>query len=148
MKTSFIIFFVLLALFPCSAQSSMDTDSIGIIKTVSGEVLVVGRQGRLSATPNMKIHQGDAIKTAETSSVGLIFDDDTAVSLGPDSEFAIESFLFNPVDQELSFVSRLIHGTFCFITGQIARLAPKRVKFETPEATLGVRGTKFLVKVE
>ncbi len=148
MKTNLITFLFFVALFPCSALGSMGTDSIGIVKSVSGEVFVIGNQSRLSATPNMKIHQGDAIKTAEESSVGLIFDDDTTVSLGPNSELAIESFLFNPVDQELSFVSRLAHGTFCFITGQIAKLAPKRVKFETPEATLGVRGTKFLVKVE
>jgi hypothetical protein len=96
----------------------------------------------------MKIHQGDAIRTGATSSVGLIFDDDTVVSLGPHSELAIERFQFNPVDRELSFFARLLKGTFCFITGQIAKLAPNKVKFETPEATLGVRGTKFLVKID
>jgi hypothetical protein len=61
---------------------------------------------------------------------------------------SIESFLFNPVNKELSFIARMIHGTFSFITGQIAKLAPERVTFETPDATLGVRGTKFLVKID
>jgi hypothetical protein len=42
----------------------------------------------------------------------------------------------------------MIHGTFSFITGQIAKLAPEKVKFETPDATLGVRGTKVLVKID
>jgi hypothetical protein len=96
----------------------------------------------------MKIQQGDTIKTGSSGSVGLIFDDDTAVSLGPNSELAVESFQFKPAEQKLSFFARLFKGTFCFVTGQIAKLAPDKVKFETPEATLGVRGTKFLVKID
>ena len=70
------------------------------------------------------------------------------VSLGPASEINVANYLFNPADQELSFVTRLLRGTFSFITGQIAKLAPQNVKLETPNATLGVRGTKFVVKVD
>ena len=123
-------------------------DSFGIVKSVSGEVLVSNAQHSISAVPNMKINQGDLIKTGGDGSVGLIFTDDTVVALGPNSEIKIESFLFNPVDLQLSFVARLFKGTFSFITGQIAKLAPKNVKFETPEATLGVRGTKLLVEID
>ncbi|MBU1564997.1 MAG: FecR domain-containing protein [Proteobacteria bacterium] len=148
MKSFLTIFCLLAALFAGAESCSASTDSVGIIKTVSGEVFLVSTQKSLSAAPNMKINRGDTIKTGATGSVGLIFDDDTVVSLGPNSEIAVESFMFNPVDQELSFVSRLIKGTFCFVTGQIAKLAPKKVKFETPEATLGVRGTKFLVEID
>jgi hypothetical protein len=118
------------------------------VKTVSGEVFLSSAQNTLAAAANTPISQGDTIKTGVAGSAGLIFDDDTVVSLGPKSEFTIEKFQFNPVDQELSFVSRLIKGTFCFVTGQIAKLAPNTVKFATPEATLGVRGTKFLVKID
>ena len=149
MKNFLLIFIVLTTLLlnfrSCPAGTA---ESVGIIKTVSGEVFLVSTQNTLPAMPNMKIGLKDAIKTGAAGSVGLIFDDDTVVSLGPNSEMAIESFLFNPVDQELSFVTRLAKGTFCFVTGQIAKLAPKKVTFQTPEATLGVRGTKFLVKID
>ncbi len=57
-------------------------------------------------------------------------------------------FSLIPSERELSFITRMIHGTFSVITGQIAKLAPEKVIFETPDATLGVRGTKFLVRVE
>jgi hypothetical protein len=96
----------------------------------------------------MIVVQGNSIKTGANSSVGLLFEDDTVVALGPNSEIKIESYLFNPVDQELSFIARLAKGTFSFITGQIAKLAPQNVKFETPDATLGVRGTKLLVEID
>jgi hypothetical protein len=123
-------------------------DSFGIVKSVSGEVLISRSQSTLKAVPNMKIVQGDSIKTGDKGTVGLIFEDDTVVALDPNSEITIESYLFNPIDQELSFVARLFKGTFSFITGQIAKLAPKNVKFETPDATLGVRGTKLLVEID
>ena len=131
-----------------SERGLAQDDSFGIVKSVSGEVVVSNAQRSISAVPNMKINQGDSIKTGGDGSVGLIFADDTVVALGPNSEIKIESFLFNPVDLQLSFVARLFKGTFSFITGQIAKLAPKNVKFETPEATLGVRGTKLLVEID
>ncbi len=148
MKTLFASSLYLAVFWCCSSCYSAPTTAVAFISTVSGEVFLVSSQSTLQAAPNMKIFQGDTIKTGTAGGVGLIFDDDTVASLGPDSEIVVESFLFNPVDNELSFVTKLIKGTFCFITGQIAKLAPKAVMFETPEATLGVRGTKFLVKID
>lgn len=145
MKSFYHILFFLLFL-PCTAYAQQE--SAGIIKVVSGDVFITNDQTTIKAVPNMRISQGDLIQTGANSSAGLIFDDDTVVGLGPKSEMSIESFLFDPVKKELSFIARMIQGTFSFITGQIAKLAPEKVIFKTPDATLGVRGTKFLVKVE
>lgn len=131
-----------------SVSSMANVDQAGFVKSVSGEVFITTSEMTVKAYPNMKIAQGDSISTGENSNIGLIFNDDTVVSVGPKSEIIIEKFLFNPVDRELSFVARMVRGTFSFITGQIAKLAPKKVKLETPDATLGVRGTKLLVKID
>ena len=145
MKSFYRILFCLLFLC-CNAYAHQE--SAGIIKVVSGDVFITNAQMTIKAVPNMRISQGDSIQTGANSSAGLIFEDDTVVGLGPKSEMSIESFLFNPIKRELSFIAKMIHGTFSFITGQIAKLAPEKVIFETPDATLGVRGTKFLVKIE
>ncbi len=134
-------------LFIGSLNASAQQESAGIIKTVSGEVFITNPETTIKAVANMRIIQGDSIQTGANSSAGLIFEDDTVVALGPNSEMLIESFLFDPHNKKLSFIARMAHGTFSFITGQIAKLAPKKVKLETPDATLGVRGTKFLVKI-
>lgn len=124
-------------------------ESAGFVKSVSGEVFITtSSQMTLVAATNMKIMPGDSIRTEAKSSVGLIFEDDTVVSLGPQSEIMIQEFLFNPVDKELSFIVRMIRGTFSFISGQIAKLDSRNVKLETPDATLGVRGTKILLKID
>ncbi len=123
-------------------------DSAGFIKTISGDVYITTAQTTVKAVINMPIEQGDIIRTGADSSVGLVFEDDTVVALGPNSELSIDGFLFKPAEQQLSFIIRMIKGTFSFLTGQIAKLAPKKVVLETPNATLGVRGTKFVVNIE
>ena len=123
-------------------------ESIAFVDSVNGEVMIVSSEIAVKAVQNMKVIPGDSIKTGANSSVGLIFEDDTVVSLGPESEMEVDEFMFNPAERQLSFVARMIKGTFSFITGQIAKLAPQKVILETPGATLGVRGTKFVVEVD
>ena len=144
LKVIFLLSFLSILPNVCIAEF----ESIGFVDSVKGEVMIVSSKSAVKAVQNMKVITGDSIKTGSSSSVGLIFEDDTVVSLGPGSEMVIEAFLFNPADRELSFVARMFKGTFSFITGQIAKLAPQNVQLETPGATLGVRGTKFVVKVD
>jgi hypothetical protein len=148
MKTLQCVILLFFLLFCGSAVSDSNFESIGFVNNIIGDVYLKTPAATVRAAPNMKINQGDTIITAKKSSAGLIFDDDTVVSLGPESEIQIESFLFKPVEKELSFIARMIQGTFSLISGKIAKLAPDKVKIETPDATLGVRGTKILVKTE
>ncbi len=148
MKTFLGVLSIISFLLVGSINSMAKIESVGFVKSVSGDVFVISSNVSVKAVPNMKIIQGDSIKTSDKSSVGLIFEDDTVVSIGPNSQLEIQSYLFNPVEKELSFIVRMVRGTFSFITGQIAKLAPRKVKLETPDATLGVRGTKLLVKID
>ncbi len=148
MPTIYAFLLFIFLLFSGSVSAGTQSDSVGIVKSVSGDVFITGSQTTVKAVDNMRLLRGDSVRTGSDGSAGLIFEDDTVVALGPDSEMEIENFIFDPVNSGLSFVTRLIHGTFSFITGQIAKLAPDNVTLQTPDATLGVRGTKFLVKVD
>ncbi len=146
---SIVLCVAILPIFSLNARGAhAQGDPAGIIKAVSGDVFITSAQTTIRAVSNMKIMQGDSVKTGNNGKAGLIFDDDTVIGLGPDSEISIDQFLFDPVNKQLSFITRMIHGTFSFLSGQITKLAPKKVILETPDATLGVRGTKFLVKVD
>ena len=142
------VFLLLYLLFVFPTICAAEFETIAFVDSVKGDVMIVSSTMSVRAVQNMKVIPGDSIKTGSNSSVGLIFDDDTVVSLGPGSEMEIDEFLFNPAERQLSFVARMIKGTFSFITGQIAKLAPQKVILETPGATLGVRGTKFVVEVD
>ncbi|WP_169309057.1 FecR domain-containing protein [Desulforhopalus sp. IMCC35007] len=148
MRAAYLSLFMLALLLLTFSATAGAMDSIGIIKSVSGEVYLASTETSIKAVPHMKISQGDLIRTGPNSNVGLIFEDDTVVSLGSNSELCIEQFLFDPAAGKLAFITKLFRGTFSFISGQIAKLAPDQVRLETPDATLGVRGTKFLVKID
>lgn len=148
MRTSFLALFLAAGLLVFLSTSTIASENIGIVKSISGDVYLINTTATIKAVPNMRFNQGDSIRTGPNSNAGLIFEDDTVVSLGSNSEMSIEKFLFDPVAEKLAFVAQLLQGTFSFISGQIAKLAPDQVKIETPDATLGVRGTKFLVKID
>jgi hypothetical protein len=96
----------------------------------------------------MELKRGDVVKTGDDGSAGLIFSDDTVISMGPHTEIAVEEYLFEPVEGKLGFITRIFKGTVSYLSGQIAKLSPESVKLQTPAATIGVRGTHVLVKVD
>jgi hypothetical protein len=123
-------------------------DHAGIVKNMAGEVTITRGSAVIAALPNTRVYEGDLIQTGSDGKAGLILDDDTVISLGSGSRLAITSFLFQPKDKKLSLIVRVYRGTISFLSGQIARLAPTLVHIETPNATVGVRGTHVLVKVD
>ena len=125
-----------------------DTDHVGIVKSMMGEVEITRNGHVILAVPNLKLYEGDVVKTGPNGKVGLILEDDTVISLGLNSNLAIESFKFQPNEKKLSLFARLFHGTASFISGQIAKLAPSMVHIQTPYATVGVRGTHILLRAD
>lgn len=150
MKKTAIVSLSLLILLGLAGWSWSLADSIavGIVRSVADEAYILRDQAQTPALINMKVMRGDVIRTGPSGSMGLIFDDDTVVSMGPESELVIDEFLFNPSEKKLSFVARMIQGTFTFLSGQITKLAPDSVRLQTPDATVGLRGTHVLVQID
>ena len=122
--------------------------SIGSVKLSSGAAVVLRGDQVLPAQPGLQLQTDDILRTGADGILGVILRDDTRISLGPGSEVVLDQFLFAPAAGELSLVVRMVRGIVQFISGEISRLAPERVKFETPVGVVGVRGTRFLVKID
>ncbi|MEE8327958.1 MAG: FecR domain-containing protein, partial [Nitrosomonadaceae bacterium] len=86
--------------------------------------------------------------TRARSSMGITLKDATVISLGPETEFAIDEYAYAPAKNKLKLSSRITKGSLNYVSGIIAKLQPEAVKIKTPAGTIGVRGTKFAVKVE
>jgi|WetSurMetagenome_2_1015567.scaffolds.fasta_scaffold03592_3 hypothetical protein len=130
------------------AVSAGADDSVGNVKTLSGNVSIERDNAIITPMIGGKIFRNDALKTGADGSVGVVFKDDTLVSLGPDSRIVISEFLFSPSENKLSIVMKMFRGTMVYLSGIIAKLAPEAVRVETPVANIGVRGTKFAVRME
>lgn len=120
---------------------------IGMIKSADGDVSIVRENRTMKAAPKMMLLEGDLVRTA-AGKAALVLEDDTLISMGPGSRLVITRFMFRPREKKMSLVARLLQGTVSFLCGQIAKLAPGSVRIETPQATIGVRGSHVLVKVD
>jgi hypothetical protein len=80
--------------------------------------------------------------------MGITLKDATVISLGPETEFSIDDYAYAPAKNKLKLGSRLTKGSLNYVSGVIAKLQPEAVKIKTPTGTIGVRGTKFVVKVK
>jgi hypothetical protein len=90
----------------------------------------------------------DVINTDDSGSVGITFKDNTMISIGPNTKYVIDEYAYQPKNNQLSFVSTVSRGTLNFVSGNLTKLAPNAVKVNTPVGTMGMRGTRFLLKVE
>jgi hypothetical protein len=133
----------LFLVFPLQAGA----DGIGKFRNVKGESYVVRDGERAKAEVGGTIQQKDVIETAADGAVGITFNDNTVFSTGPNSHVSMEEFTFNPVTLKGSFLAKLGRGTLSVVSGDIARGSPSAMKIRTPSAILGVRGTRFLVRV-
>jgi hypothetical protein len=79
--------------------------------------------------------------------VGIIFVDNSRISLGPNSRLDLKEFVFKPNEGKFSMVNKLSKGTASFVSGKMTKLSPESVVLETPSSTIGIRGTTFNVKV-
>lgn len=132
---------------PAAGKAAPDGE-VARVKTFAGTATIARTDKVIPVSKDEKIYTGDTIKTGANGSVGITFRDNTLLSLGPDSAVVIQEYLFAPAQGKLSIVTRMIKGTAAYFSGIIAKLAPQSVRFETPVATVGFRGTKFLVSVE
>lgn len=140
---------VIAALFLLSPLAAPAAEApVGSIKTVKGAVFIVRGTTLAEATSGARVYRNDTLRTGKDGSVSMVFRDDTLLSLGPGSELSVNEFVFSPADGKLSIVTRLLKGSALYLSGIIAKLSPESVRFETPVANIGIRGTMFAVKVE
>ena len=131
-----------------AAEAQPDVRTIAFVKTASGSATLV-RDGATEALhPGTALREKDRIETGADGSVGVTFRDNTRIALGPKSRVELERFVFKPADKQYGFVLRLVRGTLEYISGLTAKLAPEAMSIETPTSTIGVRGTRFLARVE
>lgn len=138
------MFMLLLAPFVATASET----PVGSIKTVKGAATIIRDNVPVATASGTRVYRNDILRTGPDGALSMVFRDDTLVSVGPGSELSVNEFVFSPADGRLSFITRLIKGTAVYMSGIIARLSPESVRFETPVANIGIRGTTFAVKVE
>ena len=144
-RPAFVIASLCTALLPWVPAPVLAND-VGVVKVSRGDAAIERSGRRLLAQPGMKIVEGDAVVTGADGSVGITFQDNTLLSIGPGSSLVIERYAFDSTTHKGAFESSLKRGTLAAVSGKIAKQSPDAMKVRTPAAVLGVRGTEFVVR--
>lgn len=135
---------ILLSVSPVQAGKT----TAGIIKSLDGKA-IIQRDGRIiPAEIGNELYISDTVVTEKTGSAGIMLEDDTLISMGPDSRLELSDFAFEPHNSTFAIALKFIKGSFAYMSGIIGRLAPEKIRIETPDAVIAVHGTRFLVSVE
>ena len=121
----------------------------GRVQFAFGQVSVQDTSGGNSpAKKGQDVNPGDTIVT-ERGRVQLKFTDGSLVSLQPQSSFKIDDYNYAGADDgsERSFFS-LFRGGLRTITGVIGHRNRDTYRVTTPVATIGIRGTEYLLSLD
>jgi len=116
--------------------------NIGTIMVASGNATLIRTDKIVPITNGMDILKGDEIVTKKQTRVQVMLNDDTVITIGPDSSFSFLDYLFDG-SKKSTIQMQANRGFFRSVTGKIGKIAPERFKVKTQLATIGIRGTDF-----
>jgi hypothetical protein len=151
--------FVLAGVFGASASLVAHAQATGQAAVepatyVGGEVMFVsGTASRKLAggatnpvTKGMTLLEGDRIHTAADSHVYVRLRDGGLLVVRPASELHVDRWRFDPAQPQQSQIKYTLEsGMARHVSGQGAKAARDKFRFNTPVAAIGVRGTDFTV---
>lgn len=137
---------MLVALLLCALSvEAWAAEHAGVVKIAKGAVTIERPGEKSPATPGARVHSGDRLVTGPDGQVGITLRDNTLLSAGPNSTLALDDFAFDSTTHGGTLEASVRRGTVAVVSGKIAAQSPQAVRFRTPNAVLGVRGTSFVI---
>ena len=133
----------LLAFCPLFAEENL----AGTIKTVKGSATLLRTGNSIAAQTGQHVLINDSLRTGGDGALGIILQDGTRLSLGPNTELKVDRFVYQPSDGKFALLLQLARGAMAYVSGKIAQFSPGAATVETPVGILGLRGTQFAVSL-
>ncbi|MFZ5524137.1 MAG: FecR family protein [Pseudomonadota bacterium] len=148
-------------LLPAISSASQDTDAINArasamksaqsegnrVYMVQGSVFVTpGKNPAHRVIDSEAIGSDTLVSTGEDSAALLKFEDGQIVTMRANSTFRVREYRYNARKvEDSSIIFSLLKGGMRFVTGLIGQRKKQAFRLLTPNATLGIRGTEFMV---
>jgi hypothetical protein len=142
--------FVFAALYGVLASPAFAQEAAARVERLNGVVeAVAADQTTRRLAVNGTIASGERIQVGGAgSNVTLRFRDESRFDIGANGVFVVDRFEMGRTPEEGAFATRILKGSFRFVTGLIARSRPASMQVRTPVATLGIRGTNVAGEVD
>jgi hypothetical protein len=128
----------------CAAMASG-----GVIQQMVGDVqFAMGTNPAQQAVKNDVITADMLVTTGKNSFAVLKFADGQIVVMQANSTFKVREYRYQPQQaSENNMVFAMLRGGFRFVTGLIGQHNKQAFTLTTPNATIGIRGTDFMVEM-
>jgi hypothetical protein len=140
-----LAFFSLLPFRTARAEGA-PTDSIGLVIALEGNVFAQRGGADVPLSLKSPVFLADTVGTGPNGRVQMLLDDESAITMGPDSRLELREFA--QAGKESAFAADLSHGAMRLITGLITEANPKGFRITTPLAIVGVRGTILVIEAD
>jgi len=137
------IWLCLLGLLACVNQAY--AQAVGVVTHLSGVLTTTHADGTTSVLAvKSTILQGDTLITQANTYTRVKFLDNAEIVLRPGSQLVVKSYLYDadkPAQDNVAI--SLLKGGLRAVTGLVGQRNHDAVSFDTPTATIGIRGTNF-----
>lgn len=131
-----------------TASAASAQEWAGTVKAVAGSASAEREGKLLPLGVGDKVYPKDKLVTGKDSRIAVTLRDDTLISTGADSRLALNEFAFDAATQGGSLFVSVLRGVTAMVSGLVAKANPHAMRVTTPTATIGIRGTEFIVEVE
>ncbi len=123
--------------------------SAGVIQQMVGDVqFAMGANPAQPAVKNDVITADMLVTTGKNSFAILKFEDGQVVVMQANSAFKVREYRYQPQQaSENNMAFAMLRGGFRFVTGLIGQHNKHAFTLTTPNATIGIRGTDFMVEM-
>ena len=121
--------------------------SVGEIGKIRGSGVLERDGNVVDGNTGVGVQSMDTAVTAK-GQMQIDFIDETRVDITEHSRLLIDEFVYDPANGKGALGLKASMGTVRYASGQIAKKYQQNVKIRTPSATIGVRGTDFIMVVD
>lgn len=115
-----------------------EAQQVGTAAAVNPAAQARGSGGARTIVIGQSIAHRERIQTTSAGSVQLLFLDKTSMTIGPNSDLAIDEYVYDPNSNTGKLAATLTKGVMRFVGGQISHAGNAQVT--TPNAVVGIRG--------
>ncbi len=132
----------------CASSLAMAAQVAGTVVNLSGPLLAKKADGTVKILSlKSEVEQGDTLVSEKGTYARIKFVDNSEVTLRPNTLFKIDNFSYDEAKPEGdSAFFTLLKGGLRSITGALGKRNREKVGINTPTATIGIRGTTFIVQ--
>ena len=128
----------------------MDAEVIGVVRSMQGRLII--RHGRgftaYFAAPGDRLYEHDILYTLKGGRTRIRLKSADVITLGDNSRVSLDEFKDNRQTRKKRSVFSVLRGKAMFYAVRLFRYRSMTTEVHTQTAVVGVRGTKFGVKVE